>query len=680
MVLTLVALGTALVVQRQLAADPAGAGTGRAPAVAQGTVLLDLRGRVVGLTARPGTVSLAFSAGSGSDLAPRITAALRRLGAPGTFFVQAAQAAPQQVVIRQRAAAGDDVGLAWQGPALPPAWWLGAALTSARYQLEHAGDPAAALVQLPGALTGTPNGGAVVTAQRVARLGYAAVLADRSAQASDSPQDVLRALRGGGLAKAGPGLVLALGDSGRPGLAALRALPALVTEFQRNGYRFTTVSTAFGLSSKPARVSPLAATGAAAVLRAAQAAVVLTSALEWLFLLTSGLIVARMAVLLIASVAHKLRNRRARALVSAPVSVIVPAYNERAGIVRCLGSMLFCDYPGVEVILVDDGSTDGTADLVEELGLPVTIVRQANAGKAAALDAGVRRARHDLLVFADGDTVFEPSTIRALVAPFTDPRVGAVAGNVKVVNRRGLLGQLQYVDYVLASGLERRLFDELGCMLTVPGAVGAFRREALTAAGSVPSETLAEDTDLTIIIGELGWRVRYADRARAWTEAPATLGQLWSQRHRWSYGTIQTLWKHRRTWAPPTDRRTLAWFGLPYLFLLTCVAPLTSPVTDLYLVIETWLAPGRGLVLGSGYLLAQGALTLCALLLDRERLRYLWTVPVLQLGYRQLAYLVCVHSMATALVGVRLRWHKIPRAGIQGPSGPGFGETGGQDR
>jgi cellulose synthase/poly-beta-1,6-N-acetylglucosamine synthase-like glycosyltransferase/peptidoglycan/xylan/chitin deacetylase (PgdA/CDA1 family) len=680
MVLTLAALAAALVAQRQLTAGPAGAGADLAPVMAQGTVLVNLQGRVVGLTARPGTVSLAFTAGSGGDLAPQLTAALRRLGVPGTFFVQAAQAGPQQAAIRQQVAADDDVGLACPCPVLPPDWWLGAALISARSQLEHAGAPGTALIQPPGTLAGAPTSATLATAKQLARLGYAAVLADRSAQVAGSPQDVPRALRLGGLASAGqgPGLVLALADTGRPGLAALRALPGVVAELQRRGYRFTTVSTAFALSSRPARVAPLAAAGVAAVLRAAQVALVLTPALGWLFLVASGLIAARIAVLLAAGVTHKLRSRRARALVSAPVSVIIPAYNERAGIVRCLASMLFCDYPSVEVILVDDGSTDGTADVVEELGLPVAVVRQANAGKAAALNAGVRCARHDLLVFADGDTMFEPSTIRALVAPFADPRVGAVAGSVKVANQRGPLGQIQYVDYVLASSLERRLFDVLGCMTTVPGAVGAFRREALADAGSVPSDTLAEDTDLTIMIGELGWRVRFADSARAWTEAPSTLGQLWSQRHRWSYGTIQTLWKHRRTWAPPRDRRALAWFGLPYLFFMTCVLPLISPVTDLYFVIETWWSPWRGLVLGGGYLIGQGTLTLSALLLDRERLRYLWTVLFLQVGYRQLAYLVAVHSMATALVGVRLRWHKLARAGIPGPAAPGFAGAGKQ--
>ena len=130
--------------------------------------------------------------------------------------------------------------------------------------------------------------------------------------------------------------------------------------------------------------------------------------------------------------------------------------------------------------------------------------------------------------------------------PFADPEVGAVSGNTKVGNRRGLLGRWQHIEYVIGFNLDRRMFDVLRCMPTVPGAIGAFRREALTAVGGVSDETLAEDTDLTMATCRAGWRVVYAPEARAWTEAPATLGQLWRQRYRWCYGTMQAMWKHRR--------------------------------------------------------------------------------------------------------------------------------------
>jgi len=270
-----------------------------------------------------------------------------------------------------------------------------------------------------------------------------------------------------------------------------------------------------------------------------------------------------------------------------------------------------------------------------------------------------------VLVFADSDTVFETATIAMLVAPFRDPYVGAVAGNVKVANRRRLLGLIQHSEYVLAPSLDRRMYDALDCMVTVPGAIGAFRRSAIAEAGGVPANTLAEDTDLTIAIGRAGWRVRYAARARAWTETPATIGQLWNQRHRWAYGMLQVLWKYRRLVASPRGKRTLAWIGLPYLFAMGCVLPLVSPAADLYVLLDVWISPWHAAEIWLGFLDMQTALTLCAFALDRERLRDLWTLPVQLLFYRQLMYLVMIHSLATALTGVRLRWHKPARIGVE---------------
>ena len=161
--------------------------------------------------------------------------------------------------------------------------------------------------------------------------------------------------------------------------------------------------------------------------------------------------------------------------------MVVPAYNESECIADTLGSLLASDHP-IEIVVVDDGSTDGTADIVEAVRDPrVRVIRQANAGKAAALNTGIAHARHELIVMMDGDTVFEPGTVRRLVQPFADPRVGAVAGNAKIVNRRGLIARWQHLEYVVGFNIDRRVYDTLHCMPTVPGAVGAFRRRALAA-------------------------------------------------------------------------------------------------------------------------------------------------------------------------------------------------------
>ena len=263
-----------------------------------------------------------------------------------------------------------------------------------------------------------------------------------------------------------------------------------------------------------------------------------------------GLVIARLVVMLVVARRHAKRRRDPAFSwgepVTDPVSVVVPAYNESENIEATVRSILANDHP-LEVVVVDDGSTDGTADLLEDLALPrVRVVRQANAGKSEALNRGVAAAKHDLIVMIDGDTIFQPDTVAQLVAPFADPAIGAVAGNVKIANRDRLIPRMQHLEYVVGFNVDRRVQDTWGSISTIPGAAGAFRREAVQEVGGLSSDTLAEDTDLTIALGRAGWRVVYAERALAWTEAPVSAGQLWRQRFRWSYGTMQALWKHRR--------------------------------------------------------------------------------------------------------------------------------------
>jgi cellulose synthase/poly-beta-1,6-N-acetylglucosamine synthase-like glycosyltransferase len=245
-----------------------------------------------------------------------------------------------------------------------------------------------------------------------------------------------------------------------------------------------------------------------------------------LLVAASVLLVARLFALVYFAWIHG-RRRRARvgrrpSRVTAGISVVVPAYNEAAGIASTVWSMMHSRYPGeVEVIVVDDGSTDGTADIVRHLGLPgVRVISQRNAGKPAALNRGIAEASYDILVLVDGDTIFAPEALSWLAARITRPGVGAVSGNTKVANRNGLLGRWQHLEYVMGFNLDRRMFDVLGAIPTVPGAIGAFRRETLEDVGGVSADTLAEDTDVTMAICRSGWRVVYEPSAVAWTEAP----------------------------------------------------------------------------------------------------------------------------------------------------------------
>jgi cellulose synthase/poly-beta-1,6-N-acetylglucosamine synthase-like glycosyltransferase len=358
--------------------------------------------------------------------------------------------------------------------------------------------------------------------------------------------------------------------------------------------------------------------------------------------------------------------RRARYWPS--VSVVVPAHNEERVIAATLRSLVASGYPDLDIVVVDDGSTDRTADVVVRLGLPqVRVFRQRNAGKPAALNAGIRQAMHDILILVDADTVFEPGAVRALVAPLATARrsmIGAVSGNTKVGNRRGLLGRWQHIEYVIGFNLDRRMYDVLQCMPTVPGAIGAFRREVLEAVGGVSAATLAEDTDLTMAICRAGWRVIYVPEACAWTEAPATLRQLWRQRYRWCYGTMQAMWKHRGAMRESGAAGMLGRRGLPYLLAFHVMLPLLAPVIDiatLYAVVVT-RSPTL-LYVWLGFMILQLLAAAYAFRLDGEQLRPLWSLPLQQIVYRQLMYLVVVQSAATALYGFRLRWQGVQRTG-----------------
>src|SRR5439155_9858518 len=306
-----------------------------------------------------------------------------------------------------------------------------------------------------------------------------------------------------------------------------------------------------------------------------------------------------------------------------------------------------------------------TAGIVTDLGLPgVRVVRQHNTGKAQALRNGIAQARHDLLVLIDGDTIVEPETLYLLVQPFREGKVGAVAGNAKVANRGGLLGRWQHLEYVIAFNLDRRVFEVAGCMPTVPGALGAFRREALDAAGGVSADTLAEDTDVTMAVCRGGWRVVYEDSACAWTEAPGTWGGLWRQRYRWCYGTMQAMWKHRGALREQGAGGKLGRRGLSYLLLFQIMQPLLAPVVDVYLVYTLIFQPlSWTVVLWLGLHAAQLAVAAYAFRLDRESALPLWSLLLQQVVYRQLIYLVVIQSTVTALMGTRLRWHRQVRTG-----------------
>ncbi|MGW3784788.1 bifunctional polysaccharide deacetylase/glycosyltransferase family 2 protein [Micromonospora chokoriensis] len=616
------------------------------------------------------TIALTFDDGPDPRWTPQILDVLRRHGAHATFFVVGARVNEHPEIVRRILAEGHEIGshtfthadLATVSP-----WRRDLELSLTRKAVAAATGREVTLFRppfssVPGALT-EPEYGAL---RGAAKVGHVAVLADLDTKdwQRPGPEQIVRAAT----PQRGRGAVVLMHDGGGDRAQTLAALDRLLPALTDRGYRFTTVSAGIDTSSSMVPAGAGARLSGTA-LRWAQTGARWSAGVMNLLLATALVLgVARLAVQVFCAQRHVRRVRRARpgrSEVRVPVSVIVPAYNEAANIASTVRSLMASAYPALEVIVVDDGSDDGTADIVERMRLRgVRVIRQPNAGKPAALNTGIRAARANLLVLVDGDTVFQPDTVHRLVQGFADPSVGAISGNTKVANRRRLLGRWQHLEYVIGFNLDRRMYDVLECMPTIPGAIGAFRREVLLRVGGVPSDTLAEDTDLTMKVLRAGWRVVYEESAIAWTEAPSSLRQLWRQRYRWCYGTMQAMWKHRHALRESGAGGKLGRRGLPYLTVFQIVLPMTAPAVDVFAVYGLLFLPWSTLALAwAGLLLLQAATAGYALHLDRERYGPLWALPLQQLVYRQLMYLVVVQSVVTALIGNRLRWQRMVRTG-----------------
>ncbi|MFR9806198.1 glycosyltransferase [Pseudonocardia sp. RS010] len=613
-----------------------------------------------------GTVVLTFDDGPDPTWTPQVLAILRKHHVPGTFFVVGSMSTRYPELIKEIHDSGSELGVhSFSHPDLgtSPTWRVEREMIETQLAIQGATGTSTYLMRPPYSSSSSAlDDIGYQTVKQVGAMGYLTVLTDVDGEDWKRP-GVDQIVRNSTPADGTGGTIL-LHDSGGDRTQTIAALDRLIPELQAAGYTFDTVAGAMNLPPAPAADTTDVLLGKL-LLGVVGAAWWISDAARWLLAGVAVLVVLRLVLMVVAARRHDKRRRDPDwawgPTYRNPVSVIVPAYNESKNIEATVRSILANDHP-LEVIVVDDGSSDGTAELVESLNLPrVRVVRQLNAGKPAALNTGTANARYEVVVMMDGDTVFEPDTVRHLAQPFADPRVGAVAGNVKVANTETLIGRLQHVEYVVGFGIDRRVQDTTSSITTIPGAAGAFRKEALREVGGLSDDTLAEDTDLTIALGRAGWKVVFEDRALAWTEAPATAGQLWRQRYRWSYGTMQAVWKHRRALREPGS---FGWLGLAHVLLFQIMLPLSAPLVDIFLLYGLLFEdPATTLLLWSLMMGLQVAAGIYAFHVDGEPKGALWVLPVQQFVYRQLMYVVLVQSVVSAISGVRVRWQKLKRTG-----------------
>ena len=394
------------------------------------------------------------------------------------------------------------------------------------------------------------------------------------------------------------GSIILMHDGGGNRAPTVAALPVLIDALRANGYNIVPVSALMGKTT--AEVMPKITGLQYWRARADSVAFSILSFfghfVVMVFFVGDVLMSARLILVGILAIIDRLRKHREPTPgFTPPVAVLVPAYNEETVIVRTVRSVLNSSYPNLHVVVIDDGSSDRTAEVAREAYGPeiasgkVAVLIKANGGKAAALNFAVDRLTEEFYVGIDADTVIAPDAIAKLIPHFEDPLVGAVAGNAKVGNRVNLWTRWQALEYITSQNFERRALDLFNVVTVVPGAIGAWRTAPVKAAGGYPLNTVAEDADLTMSLLEQGLKVVYEDRSLAFTEAPIDAKGLMRQRFRWSFGTLQAVWKHRAAFV---RNKAMGLFALPNIIIFQMLLPMVSPFIDimfLYGVVQFFL-------------------------------------------------------------------------------------------
>jgi cellulose synthase/poly-beta-1,6-N-acetylglucosamine synthase-like glycosyltransferase/peptidoglycan/xylan/chitin deacetylase (PgdA/CDA1 family) len=647
--------------------------------------------------AKPGQLALTFDDGPDPDWTPKILDILKDKGVKASFFIIGNNAQAYPDLVQRILAEGHDVGNhTFTHPNLGemPNALATLEINATQRLFEALTGRSMRLFRAPYFGDAEPTTGDEIAPIEAAQsMGYFSVglhvdpddwqrppantIVDRTvAQVMDPNPDIR-------------GHIILLHDSGGDRSETIKALPKLIDALRAKGYSFVPVSELAGLTHDQAMPpAPPRSLGRLVGLPVFMTLGWLGHLLTSLFIVAIWLGVARLLFLCVIA----LRNRRMEAKRVPPSlpepaplqSVLIPAFNEAKVIVRSIDHILASDYPNLEIIVIDDGSTDGTADRVRQHFADeprVTLLTAPNGGKAKALNCGLRHARGSVVVALDADTHFQSDSISKLVRWFADPEVGAVAGNAKVGNRINVITRWQALEYVTSQNLERRELAALGCITVVPGAIGAWRREALEKLGGFPADTLAEDQDLTIAMLKAGYKVLYDSTAIGWTEAPDTVRGLVRQRFRWAFGTLQCLWKHRAVTLRPRYG-TLGLVALPqtwlFQFLFTLLAPLVDLALFWRLAISTYDAlqhpdqfDGDALRKVLVYYLIFLVVDLggAAIALAMERKEKWGLVPWLVLqrfGYRQLMYYVVVKAMFAAALGPLVGWGKLERKSTVG--------------
>jgi cellulose synthase/poly-beta-1,6-N-acetylglucosamine synthase-like glycosyltransferase/spore germination protein YaaH/peptidoglycan/xylan/chitin deacetylase (PgdA/CDA1 family) len=476
----------------------------------------------------------------------------------------------------------------------------------------------------------------------------------------------------------GNGHIILLHDAGgETRTETVKALPRIIEYLRSHGYSF--ISLPQFLGKNRSQLMPAIPKGKSYYAMQANLALAtltydITKFLTALFIIFIIIGMGRLLFMVWLTVREKRREKQLPDTAVLPadaphVSIIVPAYNEEVNAVSSLRNLLQQDYPNFDVIFVDDGSKDETYKRVCDAlhdNPKVQIFTKPNGGKASALNYGIQHTDAEYVVCIDADTKLLSNAVSLLMTHFTfgdSAKTGAVAGNVKVGNQINMLTKWQAIEYTTSQNFDRMAYSNINAITVVPGAIGAFRKSAIEAAGGLTTDTLAEDCDLTIRILRAGYVIENENRAIALTEAPEKLRQFVKQRTRWSFGVMQTFWKHRDTLF---SRRyhSLGLWAMPNMLVFQFIIPLFSPLADLFMIIGLFSGnAGRIFLYYLLFMAVDASISIAAYLFEKEKLSVLlWIIPQ-RFCYRWIMYVVLYRSFKRAIKGELQTWGVLKRTG-----------------
>ncbi len=449
------------------------------------------------------------------------------------------------------------------------------------------------------------------------------------------------------------------------------ALPEILDMIEERGFEVVPLTYVLGLSEDevmPPVVPGASVVATTALLGGMTFALPVFFVLAFLLMFVAVLRIVTFTWFKLAQRRQAIPYRRLLPRFQGTVSVLIPAYNEAENVRATILSVLQNTRQPDEIIVIDDGSTDETFARAEEMQAKypgiVRVITQRNAGKSQALNNGLRHATGEVVVAIDGDTVLDVECIDAVVRPFAEPRIGATAGKIVPANTDTMMEKYQHLEYMVGQNIDKQVVSALGSVNIVPGAVGAWRRDAVLAAGGYSTDTLVEDQDLTLALLGMNYGVVYVPDAIAYTEVPRTVRSFYTQRFRWTYGTFQCIWKYRSyLWGDRALR--LGWISLPYAFLFNVLMPVSALFINMFIImgiIVGILHPGFWIL--AAFTLVDIFYAYIAFLDEPRRSRkYIALVPLQRFAYLFVYSAIIFLVVLKVLDGSPTRWNKLKRLG-----------------